>query len=186
MVNYLVGNLVNAHLCPFKRFDYIVGMNKIDFKTSGYFTGHIIFLGVFLLAIGLPLIFVNVIGGLILCFISLVILTTHYRLNIDLDNKTYHDYLWILGFRNGEKGKFNALEYLFIKMSNVTQTMRLRVVSSTIRKEVFDGYLKFSEHDKIHLLTMDSKESLIKKLKSISSRLKVRIIDYSEGNPKEI
>ena len=161
-------------------------MNKIDFKTSRYFSGTIIFLGLFLLVVGLPVIFVNIIGGLILCFVSLVIFTTHYRLSIDLDNKIYHDYLWILGLRNGEKGKFNALEYVFIKKSNVTQTMRLRVASSTIRKEVFDGYLKFSEHDKIHLLTMDSKEGLIKNLKSISARLKVRIIDYSEGEPKEI
>jgi len=70
-------------------------------------------------------------------------------------------------------------------MSNVTQTMHLRVVSSTIRKEVFDGYLKFSEQNRIHLLTMDSKESLIKKLKRISALLKVRVIDYSESEPKE-
>lgn len=163
-----------------------ITMNKIDFKISGYFSGTIIFLGVFLLVVGLSIFFVSQIGSLILFFISLVIFTTHYGLAVDLDNKVYHDYLWILGFRNGEKGKFNTLEYVFIKKSNVTQTMQLRVASSTIRKEVFDGYLKFSEHHKIHLLTMDSKENLIKKLKNISIRLKVRIIDYSNGEPKEI
>ena len=161
-------------------------MNKIDFKISGYFSGTIIFFGVFVLVAGLSIFFVSQISSFILFFIGLVIFTTHYRLSIDLDNKTYHDYVWILGFRNGEKGKFSAIEYLFIKNSNVTQTMRLRVVSSTIRKEVFKGYIKFSEHDKIHLLTMDSKERLIKKMKAISARLKIRVIDYSDGEPKEI
>lgn len=161
-------------------------MKKIDFKTSSYFPGHIILTGIFLLALGLAVISMYMIAGLVLCFISLVILTTHYRLNIDLNNKAYHDYLWILGFRTGEKGKFNTIQYLFITSSNVTQTMHLRVASSTIRKEVFDGYLKFSEGNKIHLLTMDSKERLTKKLKNISAQLKVRVIDYSGGDPKEI
>jgi len=161
-------------------------MNKIDFKTSGYFSGHIIFLGIFLLVVGLVAVFVKPVIGLILLLISLIILTTHYRLNVDLDNKVYHDYLWILGLRNGEKGKFNSMEYLFIKKSSVTQTMQLRVASSTIQKEVYDGYLKFSDLDKVHLLTLDNKADLIKKLKPISEQLKIRIIDYSAATPIEV
>lgn len=161
-------------------------MSKIDFKTSGYFPGHIILLGVLLAIIGLPVMFVKPIIGMILWFISLIIFTTHYRLRIDPENKVYHDYLWILGFRIGEKGKFNTLDYLFIKKSNVSQTMRLRVASSTIQKEVFDGYLKFSDQHKIHLLTLDSKENLINKLKFIAALLKTRIIDYSETTPRDL
>lgn len=161
-------------------------MNKIDFKTSGYFSWHIILFGIFLAILGLPLLFTSIVGGVILCLISLVILTTHYRVSVDLDKKNYRDYLWILGLRNGEKGKFSNIEYVFIKKGTVTQTMRLRVASSTIRKEVFDGYLKFSEHDKIHLFTMDRKETLVKKLKTISSGLKVKLIDYSDGVYKEV
>jgi hypothetical protein len=134
----------------------------------------------------LPVLFVNPIIGLILWFISLIIFTTHYRLSIDQDKKVYHDYLWILGFRSGEKGKFNTLEYIFIKKSNVSQTMRMRVASSTIQKEVFDGYLKFSDQHKIHLLTLDSKENLINRLKFMASSLKTRLIDYSEDIPKHL
>ena len=161
-------------------------MNKIDFKTSGYFPGHIMLLGILLVIIGLPVLFINPIIGLILWFISLIIFTTHYRLSIDQDSKVYHDYLWILGFRSGEKGKFNTLEYIFIKKSNVSQTMRMRVASSTIQKEVFDGYLKFSDQHKIHLLTLDSKENLINRLKFMASSLKTKLIDYSEDIPKHL
>jgi len=161
-------------------------MTKIDFKTSGYFPGHIMLLGILLVFIGLPVMFVNPIIGLILWFISLIIFTTHYRLSIDQDNKVYHDYLWILGFRSGEKGKFNTLEYIFIKKSNISQTMRMRVASSTIQKEVFDGYLKFSDQHKLHLLTLDSKENLINKLKFMATLLKTTVIDYSEDTPRDL
>ena len=64
--------------------------------------------------------------------------------------------------------------------------MSVRVASTTIRKDVYDGYLKFSEQEKIHLITKDSKKDLVKKLREISASLKVKIIDYSEGEPKEI
>lgn len=130
--------------------------------------------------------FVKPIIGMILWFISLIIFTTHYRLRIDPENKVYHDYLWILGFRSGEKGKFITLEYLFIKKNTVSQTMRLRVASSTIQKDVFDGYLKFSDQHKIHLLTLSSKENLINRLKFMAALLKTRIIDYSEITSRDL
>lgn len=86
----------------------------------------------------------------------------------------------VLGFKHGERGTFEHIEYLFIKKSVLTQTMQLRVASSTIRKEVFDAYLKFSEREKIHVLTMDSKERLLATLTPVASQLKTRVIDYSE------
>jgi hypothetical protein len=95
--------------------------------------------------------------GLIILLISLIVFTTHYRLTVNFDTKEYHDYVWILGLKNGVKGRFETIEYLFIKKNKVSQTMNLKSLSSTIRKDVYDGYLKFSDKDKIHLLTNDSK-----------------------------
>jgi len=161
-------------------------MNKTDFKTSNYFSWHIYYSGFLFIAFGLSVLTIRPIIGLILCFAGLIFITTHYRLTVDLSNKAYHDYVWFLGFRSGEKGTFNAIEYLFIKKSNVSQTMNLRVASSTIQKEVYDGYLKFSGQEKLHLLTKDSKEDLIKKMKSISGSLKTSLVDYSNGQPVEI
>lgn len=161
-------------------------MNIIDFKTSGYFSGTILFLGALLAVVGIAVVINNTLLGVVLLVISLVIFTTHYRLKIDFDNKIFYDYLWILGLKNGDKGKFENIEYIFIKRSKVSQTMRLRVASSTIQKEVYDGYLKFSEKDKIHLITKDSKKDLLEKLRMMSTALKVKIIDYSAGEPTEI
>ena len=161
-------------------------MRIVDFRTSGYFSGAMIFLGVVLIFAGLLLLAANELVGLILLVLSVPILTTHYRLRIDFDNKSFHDYIWILGIKRGEKGKFETVEYLFIKTSKVSQTMYLESLSTTIRKDVFDGYLKFSADNKIHLMTLDSKDELIRKLRVIAEKLKARIIDYSDGEPREI
>src|SRR5687768_3339232 len=161
-------------------------MNKVDFKTAPYFSAHFRYTSIIFAFIGFILLFEIPVGGLILCLIALVFITTHYRFSVDLDKKIYHDYLWMLGFRMGEKKKFNAIEYVFIKKSNVSQTMRMRIASSTIRKEVFDGYVKFSGDEKVHLLTLDSKGDLMSRLKTIASQLRLRLIDYSEGTPREV
>lgn len=161
-------------------------MRVIDMKTSGYFSGPIIFSGILLLFTGLLVIATHGPVGLIMLLISIIIFSTHYRLKVDFDNKVFHDYLWILGIKHGEKGRFDNVEYLFIKRSKVSQTMRLRAVSTTIRKDVYDGYLKFSETNKIHLLTEDDKSELIRKLKIMSEQLNSKIVDYSEGDMKEI
>jgi len=161
-------------------------MRIVDFKTSGYFSGTIIFLGIVLIFAGLLMLAANKLTGLILLILSVPIFTTHYRLRIDFDNKSFHDYLWILGIKYGEKGKFETVDYLFVKMSKVSQTMNLKSLSTTISKNVFDGYLKFSEDNKVHLMTLDDKDELIQRLKAIAEKMKAKIIDYSDGDPKEI
>lgn len=161
-------------------------MKVIDFKTSGYFSGTMMFFGILLFFIGLLVMATHGPIGLIMPLISLVIFSTHYRLKVDFENKVFHDYLWILGIKQGEKGQFDNIEYLFIKRSKVSQTMQLKAASTTIHKDVYDGYLKFSETNKIHLLTEDHKSELIRKLKVISEKLNSKIIDYSEGDAKEV
>lgn len=161
-------------------------MKSTDFRTGGYFSGTFIFLGIFLVFAGLLVLTKTIAGGLALLLISLIIFTTHYRLTIDFDNKLYHDYLWILGMKHGEKEKFESIDYLSIIKSKVAQTMNSRASSTTIQKEVFDGYLKFSENDKIHLMTKENKKDLIHEMKKIASKLNLDIMDNTEGIPTKI
>ena len=156
-------------------------MKVVDFRTSLYFSGTIIFMGVLFVVAGFFLFTIRNFGGAIPLLISVAIFTTHYRIRIDFESKEYFDYLWILGFKNGEKGKFKNIEYLFIKNNKVSQKMNSRASSTTIRTEVYDGYLKFSEEDKIHLITKSNKERLVKELTRIASMLNTRIVDYTEA-----
>lgn len=159
---------------------------KTDFKTANYFSNYLIFSAVGLAFIGLVAFTLNLVVAVVLCFGSLLIFTTHYRLQLDFENKVYHDYVWVLGMKHGEKGRFEGVQYLFIKKSKVSQTMYSRGASSTIKKELFDGYLKFSDDKIIHLLTKENKEELIASLKSMAARLNARVIDYSTGEAIEI
>lgn len=154
-------------------------MKTIDFKTSEYFSGAVILAGIILFITGLAIINLALLGGILLCLASLVMMTTHYRLTIDYEKRKYHDYVWFLGLKNGESGKFERIEYLFIKKAKVSQSLGLRAANSTIRKEVYDGYLKFSDDVKIHLITRDDKSNLIKKMKMIADKLNVKIIDHT-------
>jgi hypothetical protein len=155
-------------------------MNKIDFKTSNYFSSRVIMVGVIFAFSGLLLVFVNLVIGLILLLSSVIIFTTQYRLAIDFENKVFHDYVRILGLKNGYKEKFQTIEYIFINSGNSSQTMSMgRVASTTIHNKVYNGYLKFSEKNKIHLITKDDKKSLYEALTPIAKKLNVEIIDYA-------
>ena len=138
-------------------------MKIIDFKTSEYVPGAVFF-GVVLLPIAFLLIFVNVLLGLTAIAVSLLATTTHYRVAVDFDKKMFRDYIWILGIRNGNWERFETIEYIFIKTNNVTQTLVMnRVIQSTINKQVYDAYLRFSERQKIHLISADRKKTLLQK-----------------------
>ncbi|SKC87252.1 hypothetical protein [Ohtaekwangia koreensis] len=161
-------------------------MKVIDFKNTIYFPWTIVFLGVCLLLASMFVIFESLIAGLALLFISFLIFTTHYRLSIDFEAKVFFDYIWILGMKSGSKQTFETIEYLFIKKNKTVQRMNHVVGYSEVRKEKYDGYIKFSETQKIHLLAKDSKEVLLTKLRPISKQLNLKIIDYSTGVPVEI
>jgi hypothetical protein len=157
----------------------------IDVKTTAYFTGTMLFLGVVLVIAAILILSESLGGAVFLLFLALIVFSTHYRLKIDFGKKEFHDYLWILGFKHGEKGKFKEIQYLFVKPCYVSQTMRLRAASSTVKKVTYDGYLRLSETEKIHLMTRDDKETVLEYLHKIAAKLHVRVIDYSESEHGE-
>jgi hypothetical protein len=156
---------------------------KNDFRTSSYFPETIRFVSILLIPAGLLFIFVNLIAGAIFLISAVVVLTTHYRLEVDLENKVYRDYVWFLGLKNGKTSRYENIEYLFIKKSKVSQNLNSRISTKTITKNMFDGYLKFNEAEKIHLLTKENKTVLITRLKTMAEGLQVKIVDYSADEP---
>lgn len=61
-----------------------VEMKRIDFRTSPYFSEVFIFVGIFLSLIGIAALFIDIMDASILLFVGFMILSTHYRLAIDL------------------------------------------------------------------------------------------------------
>ena len=110
---------------------------------------------------------------------GLAIVSTHYRLSVDRQLKVYRDYVWFFGLKSSKPVPFNSIEYFFIKNGRETQNMQLRVARTTIDKEVYDGYLKFSEADKVHVATADTHQSLVARLQPWAASLGVPLNDYS-------
>jgi hypothetical protein len=159
-------------------------MNIVNFKTSNYFSWHVHVTAVCLIFIALAVLQESILGGLAILLLCAIIFTTHYRLQIDLDKKEYRDYLWILGLKDGKKYSFEGLEYFFIKRNNVSQTMGLKAATTTVVKEVYDAYLKFSDEEKLHVMTAANKDSILKKLLPVSKSLSIKMLDYTDGEPK--
>jgi hypothetical protein len=158
-----------------------------DFKTSSYFTGMPFIVGFILTPIGFILLFSPkiIIGGILL-LAGIIILTTHFRVAIDKGKKEYSEYISLLGMKvSKELHSFDQIQYLFIKTKKVSQTLNSRASSRTIQKEMYDGYLKFSEDDKVHLMTFENKGALLKRLRPIARLLSTKIIDYTTENPIE-
>lgn len=157
---------------------------KLDFRSSSYFPQAIFFAGFLLCFISLLLISAATYTAAITCAVlAVIILTTRHGLEIDLHKNTYKAYVWFLGFENGEAKQFENIEYIFIKKNRISQQLNSRVSSTTVTKDVFDGYLKFSDQEKIHMLTRENKTRLINKLRPVAQCLSITIIDYSTGEP---
>jgi hypothetical protein len=156
-------------------------MKPFDFKTSNYFTGMPYVAGFVFCAVAILLgIAGKFVPGGILLLAGLCMITSHYRLLIDFSKNTYVEYVSILGMKTSrEPGRFNSIEYLFIKKNRVSQTLNSRVQSTTIQKWRYDGFLKFSEHNKVHIISSENKSAVSEKLRSLAKSLNSRVVDYS-------
>jgi len=133
-------------------------MATISYKTTSFFPEGLALSGIIIAGFSIILAFVDYSIGVPILLLGVVVATTHYRFTVDITKKVYSEYIWFLGLRLGKtRLNYEAIEYVFIKSSKESQTMNSRVVSNTITKVVFDGYLKFSEDNKVHIATRSSR-----------------------------
>jgi len=112
--------------------------------------------------------------------VGLSIATARLGLLVDINSRTYQEYVSLLGIRFGRKVSFHRIEYLFLKRNNVSQKMSARLASTTVHSEVFDGFIRFSETEKVRVYREKTKDALMKKLLELSARLSVDILDYTK------
>jgi hypothetical protein len=116
-------------------------------------------------------------------FLSFILFTTGYRLDLDYQKKSYYRYLWILGFKIGSRGKFNSIERIFINEIRYGNTVRSGILPQVAKSIMFfnKSYIKFDNGEKMVLLEMHNKEKLIAKLKNLNKKLKTKIYDSTSG-----
>ena len=154
--------------------------SRISTATTPYFPLPFILLGMLtLITAGIALSEYYGPISLLLIPIGVFVFAAHYRLTINLVDQTYHDYLWIAGFKKGRKEKFRSINGLFLTENAYRQTFSNFTSSTTKRGTEYNGYIRFDEED-IHLLSETSKAKVMEKLKDIQTILEGNLVSSTE------
>ena len=112
----------------------------------------------------------------VLSFLLILIWTSFYILEIDVEKKTYRDLTSVFGRTFGKAVDFNEIENVFIKSSIVSQTIHGFGPNSYEKKDYeFDAYLKFTNGEKLFLVSDDDKKELVKRLQTVLKKLGTEI-----------
>lgn len=131
--------------------------------------------GIYFAVAGLPF------WGVAVLVAGILILTTRYVTEINLQDKTYRDYLSFLWMPfNVEAKRFNSLDRIIITKGNYSQTINTRIQSRQLDWSDFTGTL-LSDNGTLDLLTRNDKKELIKGLKEFAHFLKVGVEDQTTG-----
>jgi hypothetical protein len=117
----------------------------------------------------------------ILIILAIIILTTEYVTEIDIEKKQYRDYLSFLAIHLSEERRlFSRIEKIVITKGNYSQTINTRVQSRQLDWLDYTGTLIF-DVGSLDLLTRTDKSQLIIGLKEFAEYCKVGIEDQSTG-----
>jgi hypothetical protein len=114
--------------------------------------------------------------------ISIVCLTTFYKVEINTTEKWFKEYTWVLGLKVGERVSYKTMDYLFINVGKVTETNRSQIKSATVTRDEYRGFIKFDDKEKIHILTNGDYQKLAKEMTEIAKKFNTHLIDYSSGH----
>jgi hypothetical protein len=153
------------------------------FNTGWYFQGAIRWAGYVLPLLAVVMVTKFTFVAISFVVVGVIILTTRYGISVDKASKQYTEYTWFLGYKNGQAKSYDQIQYLFIKNAKVSRTYNTRIHTTTITDLEFNGYLKFSEAEKIHIANADDKQKLINKLLPVANALQIRVLDYTQEPP---
>jgi hypothetical protein len=152
------------------------------FPLIGRIVGFI-FLVVIVLSFAVPAdslgVYVIRIIPLVFCIIAV---TSRNFLVLSMQDNTYWEYRWVLGFKFGKKEKFDSIEKLFInKIKLVADVYKYSPVvvpnSSEVRSSLYKCFIKFGNGEKMLLDSDEDKDKLINRLKEYNKVLKTTLYD---------
>lgn len=148
--------------------------NSIDIKTHDYFPFHMMVMGVAFLLVAVVISMMYPIVAILLLLMGIVIVSTHYRLSIDPENKEYREYLWILGLKKGEIQPYHSLHDIYIR--HITQNIEYGFVSRVSgRKKVYSAALELDEDSSVFIGEHANESKLLKKVNKLAQGLQTSI-----------
>jgi hypothetical protein len=151
--------------------------NCIRIKTQDFSNPYFRIIGVVFFGLGIFLVFINWIVAPVFLLLGILFTITHYWIEINLNKQILHDYLWILGFRKGERLETSEIDYLYLTKSKFSREYGF-FPRAYEYGYLFNGYIKLKNDDKLMVGYSKRKDAILKKLKRISSVLHLEIKDY--------
>jgi hypothetical protein len=113
---------------------------------------------------------------------SIVVLTTNYVTEIDLQKKQCRDYLSLFWIPFGNQViAFNRADRIIIQKERHSQTLNSRSRSRQLNWSSFTGTLILDNEKELELLTTTTKSELVKGLKEFADFLNVAVEDMTAG-----
>jgi len=154
----------------------------IDIKSGPLVPWHFRFVGLLVLVVGIALLLSKLLLAFILIVIGLFFVSAYEGTEIDEAKKVYREYTsFFFLMKTGKTEGYESIERLFITRGKESQQMYTAHTthSSTFENVVYNGYVKFSNGEKIHLLSEKNKDKLIKKLIPLKEALSIDIVDHA-------
>ncbi|MEP2023873.1 MAG: hypothetical protein ABJH98_19165 [Reichenbachiella sp.] len=160
----------------------------IDIKVSFYLPFNFIIIGYGIIAAGLGAIFTRPEATPFLLIVGILMVTTHYRLNINVNKNHFNEYLWVLGFKKGKYFDYEKAEYVFLKEAKNVFTYVSKYNDSMTdigqprhgKEYVFKAYIKFTgQEEPAYIGSSKRLNFILKKSKEIANQLNIPIKNYS-------
>lgn len=79
----------------------------MNIKTGGHLPFNFVALGVLLIFSSVFVVEVQPILAVVFIFIGIILSTTHRRLKVDLKSSYYQEFVWILGYKYGQRKRIS-------------------------------------------------------------------------------
>ncbi len=161
-------------------FYYRMNQTKLDIRNGTLFPWHFQLIAVLILLAGIALLLEKPVMGSVLVVAAGFILSAADGTEIDLKKGKYREYQSFYFFiRGGKWKKFPGAEKVYINRAKSTTRAYTAHTnhSSTFTNTEYNGYLKLTSGEKIHLINSTKKEKLTTTLQKAASFLKCPVQD---------
>jgi len=157
-------------------------MTNVNITTQSYFGTYFYNIGISMLVVAIPITVIRWYVGLILFAVGAVLISTVYKLEIDLKNKTIDDYLFLLGQKKSlVSNRFESLRYVTLKKGRYSQQLNYKSISTVVEGEMYSAYL-YTDSESYYLGEAKRKKSIEKKARGIASKLQIDFRDEEDSN----
>jgi len=154
----------------------------VDIKSGRLFPFQFLVLGFIIFITGIAVVGPYMIIGIVLILAGAGILTAHEGTEIIPESNTYREYNSILFIKTGKGKKYQRIEKIFINPAKVSQKIYTAhtLNSGTFHDVEYNAYLKFSDGEKIFLLSGKNRNRIRDRLKLAADTLNIPLQDNTD------